>query len=139
MVRWQLLGAAFYEGPGLLPERLPVAMAFSQVHLGELGQGHKMQFQSHNPLRQERLARDGQEKLLLIRLPAEVRPWENGYIESFNGKLQNELLDRELFDILWEVSEGARGALAADLQPDSSHSALSYRPPAPEAIAPQYA
>jgi transposase InsO family protein len=29
--------------------------------------------------------------------------WENGYIESFNGKLRGELLDRELFDTLWEV------------------------------------
>jgi transposase InsO family protein len=24
-------------------------------------------------------------------------PWENGYVESFNGKLRDELLDRELF------------------------------------------
>ena len=30
-------------------------------------------------------------------------PWENGYVESFNGKLRDELLDRELFDTLWEV------------------------------------
>ncbi|OQW63348.1 MAG: hypothetical protein BVN29_16715 [Nitrospira sp. ST-bin5] len=28
------------------------------------------------------------------------RPWENGYIESFNGKLRDELVDRELFDTL---------------------------------------
>jgi transposase InsO family protein len=27
-------------------------------------------------------------------------PWENGYIESFNGKLRDELLDREVFDTL---------------------------------------
>ena len=26
-----------------------------------------------------------------------VSPWENGYVESFNGKLRDELLDRELF------------------------------------------
>jgi len=25
-------------------------------------------------------------------------PWENGYIESFNGRLRNKLLDRELLD-----------------------------------------
>jgi len=31
-------------------------------------------------------------------------PWENGYIESFNGKLRNELLDREVFYTLLEVS-----------------------------------
>lgn len=24
-------------------------------------------------------------------------PWENGYVESFNGKLRDELLNRELF------------------------------------------
>ena len=30
-------------------------------------------------------------------------PWENGYIESFNGKLRDELLDRELFYTLLEV------------------------------------
>ncbi|MBF0511802.1 MAG: IS3 family transposase, partial [Candidatus Omnitrophica bacterium] len=29
-------------------------------------------------------------------------PWENGYIESFNGKLRNELLNREIFDTLYE-------------------------------------
>jgi len=30
-------------------------------------------------------------------------PWENGYLESFNGKLRDELLDMEIFDILLEV------------------------------------
>ena len=30
-------------------------------------------------------------------------PWENGYVESFNGKLRDELLDRELFLILPEA------------------------------------
>ena len=30
-------------------------------------------------------------------------PWENGYIESFNGKLRDELLDREVFSTLLEV------------------------------------
>jgi len=30
-------------------------------------------------------------------------PWENGYIESSNALLRDELLDRELFDTLWEV------------------------------------
>ena len=27
-------------------------------------------------------------------------PWENGYIESFNGKLRDELLNREIFTTL---------------------------------------
>jgi len=30
-------------------------------------------------------------------------PWENGYVESFNGKLRDELLARELFDTLLEA------------------------------------
>ena len=29
-------------------------------------------------------------------------PWENGYIESFNGKLRDELLNREVFTTLTE-------------------------------------
>jgi len=62
-------------------------------------------------------------------------PWENGYIESFNGKLRDELLNREIFTTLieakilieqwwWEYNH---------VRP---HSALRYRPPAPEAILP---
>jgi transposase InsO family protein len=27
-------------------------------------------------------------------------PWENGYVESFNGKLRDELLDCEVFNTL---------------------------------------
>jgi transposase InsO family protein len=30
-------------------------------------------------------------------------PWENGYVESFNGKLRDELLDGEIFDTLLEA------------------------------------
>ena len=30
-------------------------------------------------------------------------PWENGYVESFNGKLRDELLDREIFYTLKEA------------------------------------
>jgi transposase InsO family protein len=30
-------------------------------------------------------------------------PWENGYVESFNGKLRDELLDREIFYTLFEA------------------------------------
>jgi transposase InsO family protein len=63
-------------------------------------------------------------------------PWENGYIESFNGKLRDELLNGELFYTLWEaqvVIERWRQAYN-QVRP---HSALGYRPPAPEAIEPQ--
>jgi len=30
-------------------------------------------------------------------------PWENGYVESFNGKLRDELLNVEIFDTLREA------------------------------------
>jgi transposase InsO family protein len=62
-------------------------------------------------------------------------PWENGYCESFNGKLSDELLDRELFDTLLEAKvliERWRRAYNT-VRP---HSSLRYRPPAPEAIVP---
>ena len=62
-------------------------------------------------------------------------PWENGYIESFNGKLRDELLDRELFYTLLEVrvlTERYRRTYNR-VRP---HSSLGYRPPAPEALLP---
>lgn len=61
-------------------------------------------------------------------------PWENGSIESFNGKLWDELLDWKLFDTLWELTvllERWRQTYNR-IRP---HSALGYRPPAPEPIA----
>ena len=63
-------------------------------------------------------------------------PWENGYCESFNGKLRDECLNGEIFYSLkeaqivieqWRVEYNTR----------RPHSALGYRPPAPGAIAPQ--
>jgi transposase InsO family protein len=60
-------------------------------------------------------------------------PWENGYIESFNGKLRDELLNREIFTTLMEAKiliEGWR----KEYNQVRTHSALGYRPPAPEAI-----
>jgi transposase InsO family protein len=62
-------------------------------------------------------------------------PWENGYVESFNGKLRDELLNREIFYTLKEAQvliERWRMHYN-QLRP---HSALNYQPPAPEAIAP---
>ena len=61
-------------------------------------------------------------------------PWENGYNESFNGKLRDELLNREIFDTLLEAKvliERWRHHYNT-VRP---HSSLGYRPPAPEAIA----
>ena len=60
-------------------------------------------------------------------------PWENGYIESFNGKLRDELLNREIFSTLTE----ARVLIEQwrmEYNTIRPHSALGYRPPAPEAI-----
>jgi transposase InsO family protein len=62
-------------------------------------------------------------------------PWENGYIESFNGKLRDELLNGEIFYSLREAKvliEGWR----RHYNTKRPHSALGYRPPAPEAIVP---
>jgi putative transposase len=65
-------------------------------------------------------------------------PWENGYCESFNGKLRDECLNGEIFYSLkeaqivieqWRVEYNTR----------RPHSALGYRPPAPAALAPQMA
>jgi len=60
-------------------------------------------------------------------------PWENGYIESFNGKLRDELLNREIFTTLGEarvlIEQWRR-----EYNQVRPHSALGYRPPAPEAI-----
>ena len=54
-------------------------------------------------------------------------------MESFNGKLRDELLDREMFDTLLEAKvliERWRREYNA-VRP---HSALGYRPPAPEVV-----
>ncbi|KSV18117.1 integrase, partial [Dehalococcoides mccartyi] len=60
-------------------------------------------------------------------------PWENGYIESFNGKLRDELLNLEIFTTLAEAR-----VLITDWRRQYNqvrpHSSLGYRPPAPEAI-----
>jgi putative transposase len=62
-------------------------------------------------------------------------PWENGYIESFNGKFRDELLSREVFDTLVEakVLVERRRREYNHIRP---HSSLGYRPPAPEVIIP---
>ncbi len=60
-------------------------------------------------------------------------PWENGYCESFNSKLRDELLNGEIFYTLEEarvVIEGWRQHYNT-VRP---HSLLGYRPPAPEAM-----
>ena len=62
-------------------------------------------------------------------------PWENGYIESFNGKLRDELLNGEIFDTLLEAQVLIE-RWRMDYNRKRPHSSLGYRPPAPEAIEP---
>jgi putative transposase len=60
-------------------------------------------------------------------------PWENGYIESFNEKLRDELLNGEIFYTLQEAKiliERWRNEYN-QIRP---HSSLGYRPPAPQAV-----
>ncbi len=60
-------------------------------------------------------------------------PWENGYCESFNGKLRDECLNGEIFYTLQEakvlIEQWRRHYNRV-----RPHSALGYRPPAPEAM-----
>jgi transposase InsO family protein len=60
-------------------------------------------------------------------------PWENGYIESFNGKLRDELLNREVFTTLREAAVLIE-SWRREYNQVRPHSSLGYRPPAPEAI-----
>ena len=62
-------------------------------------------------------------------------PWENGFVESFNARLRDELLDGEIFYSLREaqiVIEGWRRHYNA-VRP---HASLGYRAPAPEVLVP---
>ncbi len=62
-------------------------------------------------------------------------PWENGYIESFKGKLRDGLLNGEIFTTLLEVKvliENWR----REYNTIRPHSSLGYKPPALEAIMP---
>ena len=54
--------------------------------------------------------------------------WENGYIESFNGKLRDELLNGEVLTDAWRRHYNNR----------RHHSALEYRPPKPVVIKQPY-
>jgi putative transposase len=61
--------------------------------------------------------------------------WENGYIESFNGKLRDELLNGEIFDTILEakvLTELWRKHYN-NIRP---HSSLNFSPPVPEVIVP---
>lgn len=79
-----------------------------------------------------RMLRQWYERLAVAPLFIEPgSPWENGYVESFNGKLRDELLNGELFYTMHE----ARVIVERWRQRYNTqrpHSALGYRPPAPE-------
>ena len=62
-------------------------------------------------------------------------PWENGYIESFNGKMRDELLNREIFTTLTEAKV-LIGQWRKEYNQVRPHSSLGYRPPTPEARIP---
>jgi putative transposase len=62
-------------------------------------------------------------------------PWENGYNESFNGKLRDELLNGEIFYTLREAQVMIE-RWRQHYNTIRPHSALGYRPPAPETILP---
>jgi transposase InsO family protein len=60
-------------------------------------------------------------------------PWENGYVESFNGKMRDELLAREIFYSLKEAQVMIE-VWRQEYNTVRPHSSLGYRSPAPAAI-----
>ena len=63
-------------------------------------------------------------------------PWENGYVESFNGKLRDELLNREIFYTLTEA-QVLLERWRKHYNTQRPHSALGYRSPVPMAVKPR--
>lgn len=61
-------------------------------------------------------------------------PWENGYCESFNGKMRDEFLNMEIFDTMFEVEILTR-RWVLEYNTIRPHSSLGYMPPAPQTIA----
>ena len=63
-------------------------------------------------------------------------PWENGYCESFIGKLRDELLNREIFDTLLEAQVLVE-KWRKHYNRFRPHNSLACRAPAPEAMEPE--
>ena len=63
-------------------------------------------------------------------------PWENGFCESFNGTFRDNLLDGEIFYNLKEA-QIIVGEWVKHYNHVRPHSALGYRPPAPQTQVPQ--
>jgi len=64
-------------------------------------------------------------------------PWENGYIESFNGRLRDELLNIEMFDTLYEAKVLVE-RWRWEYNTIRPHGSLGYKPPAPETMKPRW-
>ena len=62
-------------------------------------------------------------------------PWENGYVESFNARLRDELLNGEIFYSLREA-EIILESWRRHYNTVRPHASLGYRPPAPEVLIP---
>jgi len=62
-------------------------------------------------------------------------PWENGYIESFNGKFRDELLNCEIFETLFEAKVLIE-RWRKEYNTFRPHSSLGYLPPTPETVEP---
>ena len=62
-------------------------------------------------------------------------PWENGFIESFNARLRDELLDGEIFYSLKEARI-VIGSWRHNYNTVRPHGSLGYKPPAPEVFVP---
>jgi transposase InsO family protein len=60
-------------------------------------------------------------------------PWENGYVESFNGKLRDELLNGEIFTTQQEAKVLTE-VWRREYNQVRPHSSLGYKPPAPETV-----
>ena len=111
---------------------LPFGWACTATFAGVLFVGHDRFLTYYGP---EFIARDLRDWLKAVgAAPLYIEPgspWENGYCESFNGKLRDECLNGEIFYSLreaqvvieqWRIQYNTR----------RPHSALGYRPPAPQ-------
>jgi putative transposase len=65
-------------------------------------------------------------------------PWENGYVEGFNARLRDELLDGEIFCSLREA-EAVIESWRRHYNEVRPHASLGYRAPAPEVVVPELA
>jgi len=64
-------------------------------------------------------------------------PWENGYCESFNGRMRDEFLNGEIFYSLKEAQVLVE-MWRREYNQFRPHSSLGYKPPAPLAVLPSY-